>query len=326
MFFNNLFNDFSPFSNNSYRYSRPETRYPSDNRSIIVRKLLNDEYNYMCFDCRRQINELKYFDLKNGTFLCYNCAIQHSTIPKEISEVLTGDIRKLDERYLLPLYYGGNRNLIEFIRRYYPLLEKMEIKNIYSTKAMDYYRKLIRSKVYNEPEPYLPRKLEGYNSIYKKTVSPTNEHNYNNINKKNRLNEEEEEEKNNDLFRSTIFGDNFFNRKNNEDEFFKKEPAVINNKNNDDDVEMKDVNNNENENNKSKDSIYEDAEGINDKDKKFKKEADKYEKKKENKKKGKEKNIKSNKFEKKKESTLNINQIGEISMYPDALEIDGMDC
>ena len=324
MFFNNLFNDFSPFSNNSYRYSRPETRYPSDNRSIIVRKLLNDEYNYMCFDCRRQINELKYFDLKNGTFLCYNCAIQHSTIPKEISEVLTGDIRKLDERYLLPLYYGGNRNLIEFIRRYYPLLEKMEIKNIYSTKAMDYYRKLIRSKVYNEPEPYLPRKLEGYNSIYKKTVSPTNEHNYNNINKKNRLNEEEE--KNNDLFRSTIFGDNFFNRKNNEDEFFKKEPAVINNKNDDDDVEMKDVNNNENENNKSKDSIYEDAEGINDKDKKFKKEADKYEKKKENKKKVKEKNIKSNKFEKKKESTLNINQIGEISMYPDALEIDGMDC
>jgi len=87
-------------------------------------------------------------------------------------------------------------------------------------------------------------------------------------------------EKNNDLFRSTIFGDNFFNRKNNEDEFFKKEPAVINNKNDDDDVEMKDVNNNENENNKSKDSIYEDAEGINDKDKKFKKEADKYEKKK----------------------------------------------
>lgn len=197
MFFNNLFNDFSPFSNNSYRYSRPETRYPSDNRSIIVRKLLNDEYNYMCFDCRRQINELKYFDLKNGTFLCYNCAIQHSTIPKEISEVLTGDIRKLDERYLLPLYYGGNRNLIEFIRRYYPLLEKMEIKNIYSTKAMDYYRKLIRSKVYNEPEPYLPRKLEGYNSIYKKTVSPTNEHNYNN-NKKNRL-KEEEEEKNNEI-------------------------------------------------------------------------------------------------------------------------------
>ena len=301
MFFNNLFNDFSPFNNYSLRNSeRPRTYYNNDTRSIIINKLINDGNNYICFDCCRQINTLKYFDLKNAIFLCYNCALQLTRLPKEISEVMQGDIRTLEENNLRRLYFGGNKNLIDFIRLYYPLLEKMDKNRIYSTKAMDYYRKLIYSKANNEPEPCMPRKLEGYNSIYE---------NKNMTEKKNcysRNNEEKmETDENNDLYNSAFFGNNPFgkNRTRIKNENLKNEPAVINNKKEiDDDIEMKD-----DSSKRSEDSTYEDAES--DKENKIN---DKIENKK-------KENINKN------INTFTINQLGEISMYPDALAIEQMD-
>ena len=112
MFFDDIFNDYDPFDAYSYRQPRPQTAslFRNDNRSIILRKLLNDEYNYMCFDCHRELRDLDYFDLKNGIFLCYNCAQEHAKLPKEISQPMTGNIRSLEENDLLLLYYGGNKN------------------------------------------------------------------------------------------------------------------------------------------------------------------------------------------------------------------------
>ena len=158
MFFDNLFSDFNPFSSYTYRQPRREEpiSYPNDNRTIILRKLLNDEYNYMCFDCHCETSSLNYFDVKNGIFLCYRCAQKHTHLPKEVSLVMTGNIRNLEEKDLLILYYGGNINLIEFIRRHFPLLENMQMKEMYSSKAMDYYRKLLRSKAFDEEEPEIP--------------------------------------------------------------------------------------------------------------------------------------------------------------------------
>ena len=295
MFFNNLFNDFSPFRNYSLRNSeRPRSYYNNDTRSIIINKLINDENNYICFDCHRQINILKYFDIKNAIFLCYNCAIKHTHLSKEVSEVMQGDIRSLEEKNLRVLYFGGNKNLIEFIRLYYPLLEKMDRNNMYSTKAMDYYRKLINSKANNESEPCMPRKLEGYNSIFE-----------NNIRKRySRNNEErmETDDEKNDLYKSAFFGNNIFEKDKIKNE---KEPAVINNKNEiDDDIEMKD-----DTSKKSEDSTYEDGETTSDKENKI------------NNKNEKEKINNINQ----KSNTLTINQLGEISMYPDALAIEQMD-
>ena len=34
------------------------------------------------------------------------------------------------------------------------------------TKAIDYYRRLLISKVNNDKEPYIPKKIEGYNSMF----------------------------------------------------------------------------------------------------------------------------------------------------------------
>ena len=113
MFFDNLFSDFNPFGSYTYRQPRREVEdpfsYPSDNKSIILRKIFDDEYNYMCFDCHRETNSLDYFDIKNGIFLCYTCAQRHAQLPKEVSQVMTGNIRNMEEKDLLLLYYGGNK-------------------------------------------------------------------------------------------------------------------------------------------------------------------------------------------------------------------------
>ena len=81
---------------------------------------------------------------------------------------MTGNIKSLDEKELLLLYYGGNKNLLEFIRNHFPLLENMNKKDMYETKAMDFYRKLIRAKAYDEREPDIPGKKRDISQFSKR--------------------------------------------------------------------------------------------------------------------------------------------------------------
>ena len=321
MFFDNLFDDFNPFGTYSYRQPRPQTAsmFRNDNSSIILRKLLNDEYNYMCFDCHREISDLDYFDLKNGIFLCRNCAQQHAKLSKEITQPMTGNIRSLEEKDLLLLYYGGNKNLLDFIRRHFPLLENMQPKEMYATKAMDYYRKLIRAKAYDESEPDIPGKKKAYQSIFQKKISPETERKQNNIRDRRTIGPFDRDEDRDNIFSSTFFGDDLFNRnkqnqrkKNYDDEesnYLRTEPADINKK--------------ENEERDSAGMKVEKRQNSQEKNEpKFKKIE----------KKQKHEN-KVNKKEEKKEANmynipniLTINQIGEFTRYPEAMEIDGMEC
>ena len=328
MFFDNLFSDFDPFGSYTYRQPRRQDplSYPDDNRTIILRKLFDDEYNYMCFDCHCETSSLDYFDVKNGIFLCYTCAQKHTQFPKEVSLVMTGNIRNLEEKDLLLLYYGGNKNLIEFIRRHYPLLENMQKKEMYCSKAMDYYRKLLRSKAFDEEEPEMPGKKKAYKSIFFNKInnqSPSRENqrqtrqeeNNENMNEdENKENKENNEDNFNDIFSSTFFGDDLFGRnrrnqrKRNEESYRKTEPAVINKKQ----EEKDDANNeptfkkinktkiNENHSHKKKQEIKKDS-------------------------KTQQTNINTN-VNTQIKNTITINQIGELSRYPDAMEIDGMEC
>ena len=325
MFFDNLFSDFDPFGSYTYRQPRRQDplSYPDDNRTIILRKLFDDEYNYMCFDCHCETSSLDYFDVKNGIFLCYTCAQKHTQFPKEVSLVMTGNIRNLEEKDLLLLYYGGNKNLIEFIRRHYPLLENMQKKEMYCSKAMDYYRKLLRSKAFDEEEPEMPGKKKAYKSIFFNKInnqSPSRENQRQTRQEENNenMNEDENKENNednfNDIFSSTFFGDDLFGRnrrnqrKRNEESYRKTEPAVINKKQ----EEKDDANNeptfkkinktkiNENHSHKKKQEIKKET-------------------------KTQQTNIDTN-VNTQIKNTVTINQIGELSRYPDAMEIDGMEC
>ena len=322
MFFDNLFSDFNPFGSYTYRQPRREDplSYPSENRSIILQKLFNDEYNYICFDCHCETNSLNYFDVKNGTFLCYTCSQRHTQLPKEVSLVMTGNIRNLEEKDLLIMYYGGNKNLIDFIRRHFPLLENMQPREMYCSKAMDYYRKLLRSKAFDEDEPDMPGKKKGYKSMFFNKInnpSPTKENhresrNTNEPRERQRENEENNEENNDDndndndnIFSSTFFGDDLFGRnrrnqrrRNEENKYRQTEPAVIKNtKKEKDDANVE--------------SPYK---------KVNKTKINEAQKKKEEKKEEKKENYTQIK------NVVTINQIGELSRYPEAMEIDGMEC
>ena len=328
MFFDNLFDDFNPFGSYTYRQPRNQTsrHIRNDNHSMILRKIQDDEYNYMCFDCHTELEDLDYFDLKNGIFLCRNCAQQHARLSKEITQPMTGKIRGLDEKDLLILYYGGNKNLFDFIKRHYPLLENMQMKEKYATKAMDYYRKLLRSKIYDESEPNIPGKKKAYPSIFQKKASPAREPKNKNI-RQRRIKETDRENDDDDIgniLRSTFFGDDLFNRnkrkakQEEEDNYLKTEPADINKKHNDetDDAGMKVQQRKNSYNNENEEKEVKTQRTVN--------HEPKHQKKEENEEKKEEKmdndNIKVNTT-----NTLTINQIGELSAYPDALEIDGME-
>ena len=278
------------------------------------------------FDCHRELNELEYFDLKNGIFLCYNCAQQHAKLSKEITQPMTGNIRSLEDKDLLLLYYGGNKNLFEFIRRHFPLLENMKPKEMFSTKAMDYYRKLLRSKAYDEDEPEMPGKKKAYTSIFQKKISPATERKQKNIRDRRIRDPFDRDEDRDNIFSSTFFGDDLFNRnkqqrketyddENDKNNYMETEPAVINKKENEenDDAGMK-----VDKRNKSQEKKEKEKENKHYKKKNHEPKYKKIEKKakKEN-----EKEIKVNTV-----NTLTINQIGEMSRYPDAMEIDGMEC
>ena len=325
MFFDNLFNDFNPYGTYTYRQPRRQEfpLFEDDNRSIIIRNLQEDEYNYICFDCHREMDNLNYFDLKNGIFLCYNCAQQHAKLSKEITQPMTGNIKSLDEKELLLLYYGGNKNLLEFIRNHFPLLENMNKKDMYSTKAMDYYRKLIRAKAYDEREPDMIGKKKGYTSIFQKKVSPAREQRKKNIRDRrirDPFDRDEDEDRDN-IFSSTFFGDDLFNRNrqnqrkkeyNDEANYYTTEPADINKNDSDenDDAGMKKEKRSDSHDNKDTQQKYK---KIETKSKKAKNEQ------KSNETKENEKKVIIN-------NTLTINQIGELSRYPDAMEIDEMEC
>ena len=332
MFFDNLFDDFNPFGAYSYRQPRPQTStlFRNDNHSIMCRNIINDEYNYMCFDCHREINELEYFDIKNGIFLCYNCAQQHAKLSKEITQPMTGNIRSLEDKDLLILYYGGNKNLLEFIRRHYPLLENMKPKEMYSTKAMDYYRKLLRSKAYDEEEPEMPGKKKAYTSIFQNKISPATERKQKNIRDRRLRDSFDRDDDRDNIFSNTFFGDDLFNRnkqqrkktyddenENENNNYMQTEPADINRKENEekDDAGMRVEKRNKSNEKQEKENKHYKKINHETKHKKIEKK-DKKENEKE-----KENEIKVNTV-----NTLTINQIGEMSRYPDAMEIDGMEC
>ena len=320
--FNDFFNNSFGNRYNNYGYRTP--RY-NDNRSIILRKLYNDNMNYMCFDCHKQGEMPSFIDIKNGIFLCLKCAQNHSSLPKEISQIISNNLREMSEENLMILYYSGNKKLYEFINDEFPGLQKMNFEQKYKTKAMEYYRQLIKAQALDLREPIKPNKREGYMSIYQ------NENIKRNVEKKKENNKRNID--NDDIFSQLnktfggIFGDdNIFENKNSQTErnSFNKNNKVNNeNENKEKGKKEKDKYNKNDSDNTDEDTCDELDDKKNNKVKE-KKESKSQNKKDENKNKTKDEKEEKPKlnFEiKPTTDKININQLGNIEMYPDALEI-----
>jgi len=323
MFFDNFFNDFDPFSNYTYRRARPQTAalFKNDSTSIMIKKIFEDEFNYICFDCHRELSNLDYFDLKNGNFLCGQCAQNHANFENDTVQPMTGNLKTLGEKDLLILYCGGNRNLYDFIKESFPLLENMNIKDMYSTTAMDYYRKLLRSKAYNEPKPRIPGKKRAYTSIFKtKSNTETDNHQKRRTNARRSIEPFNRDDDCDNIFNSTFFGDDLFNRnrqqkkkKNYDDErnqILETEPTFINNRDSHAKTQSRMTNKknkiNEEREDRNKDNESETYNRIS--------------------REAKCENNENQKPKKEEVRTITINQIGEIDYYPKVMEIEGMDC
>jgi hypothetical protein len=269
----------------------------------------------MCFDCHKELNNLDYFDLKNGNFLCAQCAQNHANFENDTVQPMTGNLRTLEEKDLLMLYYGGNKNLYNFIKEYFPLLENMKIKDMYATKAMDYYRKLLRSKVYNEIKPRIPNKKKAYTSIFQTDNPDTRSQQQRKQNVRRTMepygrDNDKEIGLNSSCFNNDVQNRNRQQRKGTYDNntTLETEPAVINNRTsqNCNGTTNSNKRNIVNENNKKDNETKTYKKEINQSEQKNTKKQEK-------------------KDENKTSTFLTINQIGEIDFYPKIMEIEGMD-
>ena len=187
---------------NPFFIPRPQSSYQRSSdriRSILLKEILSDELNYVCFDCHRNLYRPQNFSINNGIILCNNCALNHSNFPKFISIVKHCNIEELTNEELMLLYYGGNRKLDEFIEYEYPKLQNMKINIMYKTEALEYYRQNLRSLAFGEPKSEKPNEHDAYK--YNKKI----------------LKIEEDKEK-------EFFGDNY----NNEEEKFNNNSNFLN--------------------------------------------------------------------------------------------------
>ena len=150
---------------NPFFIPRPQSSYQRSSdriRSILLKEILSDELNYVCFDCHRNLYRPQNFSINNGIILCNNCALNHSNFPKFISIIKHCNIEELTNEELMLLYYGGNRKLDEFIEYEYPKLQNMKINIMYKTEALEYYRQNLRSLAFGEPKSEKPNDHDAY--------------------------------------------------------------------------------------------------------------------------------------------------------------------
>lgn len=114
---------------------------PDWNTEYVMDKLKEDTSNNYCFDCNSLDSD--WASVNNGIFLCLNCAGHHRGLGVHISFVRSIKIDIWQEKQLKLMHYGGNSALKDFLCNY--ALPSKNI-DIYKTKALDYYRKMLNAK------------------------------------------------------------------------------------------------------------------------------------------------------------------------------------
>ena len=102
-----------------------------------------DEENYNCVDCGNE--KSTFISINNGVTICEMCAQQHQLLGHSIS-YLKNINDQLDEYLFNFLVFGSNTRFKLFIKNE-KIDEELTIKKKYKTKALYYYRKLLKNKV-----------------------------------------------------------------------------------------------------------------------------------------------------------------------------------
>ena len=117
-----------------------ENQNESENKNPIYNI---DEKNKNCADCNSE--NPTFISVNHGITLCENCAQIHLNLGKSISY-----IRKIDDEYdsyLLSFFtFGSNSKFLNMIDQL-KINSSLPIEVKYKTFGMDYYRRLLKSKV-----------------------------------------------------------------------------------------------------------------------------------------------------------------------------------
>ena len=111
-----------------------------------------DTKNNICADCGK-IKSMDYASINNGIIICSQCAKEHMNLGYNISFVHSlGE--KWDDYLFNYIKVGGNSRFIQFCKDYKLDKHNNNIKEKYKSKALVYYRDILRSEVlgYDPPE------------------------------------------------------------------------------------------------------------------------------------------------------------------------------
>ena len=132
---------------------------------------LNEPLNKYCVECGKEQPE--YISINNGVFLCENCVQNHMKFPKNISSIKRNDLKSLTLNEIQYIYFGGNKNLLNFIRNEFPKLTELPPNLLYKTEALNYYRKNLDYSINGGIKPKKPSIDKGYeiiDNIYHNTI------------------------------------------------------------------------------------------------------------------------------------------------------------
>ena len=125
-----------------------------------LEKLYKDEDNSRCFDCGKiNKNNIKWNNLdktpahwasiNNGVYLCLDCSGEHRSFGVQVSYIKSLTLDQWNETQFNTMRVGGNKRLRDFLLSN-DMPEYLDKKEIYSSKLMSYYRRMLKVEAKGE--------------------------------------------------------------------------------------------------------------------------------------------------------------------------------
>lgn len=119
----------------------------------IKTKLFENPLNRMCFDCSAKDPE--WASVNNAVFLCKECQLKHRSYGISVSYIRSLEMDLWKEDQIALLKYGGNERLRDLMSLYNIKFNNNR-EELYNSKILDYYRKLLKSELKGEVRPQPP--------------------------------------------------------------------------------------------------------------------------------------------------------------------------
>ena len=132
--------------------------FSSKEKSLISKINVQEYYqkqmqNQNCVDCNLPMPN--FVSINNGVFICFNCAKIHQNLGYNISFIRSIENDFFDPYLISFLDLGGNANFILNLNKFnINITTPIEIK--YKTRACEYYRILLKTKVECNEPPFEP--------------------------------------------------------------------------------------------------------------------------------------------------------------------------